>query len=145
MNQKDLELQLEIYKNDLSAAITPLEYSFKKVEKSGLPDENDFELLETWESFSARFSRLSDIFLKKFLRASVMFEEPGFRGSLMDHLNIGEKLGLLSDANRWWVIRSIRNKVVHDYSFEELSEFLNEIYRQCSFLISEVRAAVEKL
>ena len=58
---------------------------------------NDVQL-ETWESFVSRFARVADIFLSKYLRAYVLREDPGFRGSMLDYINEGEKLGLLDDA-----------------------------------------------
>jgi len=77
------------------------------------------EALETRESFTSRFSLLSDIIAKKLLRSLVLKGDPSFRGSLMDFLNQGEKLGYISDANRRWAVRSLRNKEVHEYSRAE--------------------------
>ncbi|MCH9644804.1 MAG: hypothetical protein K0U23_08125, partial [Gammaproteobacteria bacterium] len=82
----------------LCKALDHLEYSYKKILK--LPvDANklDDEMLETWESFAARFSRVTDIFLTKYLRSYVLVNDPGFRGSLRDYVNQAEKTGLIDD------------------------------------------------
>lgn len=50
-------------KNRLQKALDHLDYSFNKVKKlSTDPKQMDDETLEVWESFSARFGRVSDIF-----------------------------------------------------------------------------------
>lgn len=144
MNLKDLNHQLSVYTKELSAACVPLEYSYAKVKSQGLPSFEDFEKLETWESFTARFSRLSDIFTKKCLRTQILLSDPDFRGSLMDHLNQAEKLGLITHANRWWSIRALRNKVAHDYTQDELLSFFKNVLDECPFVLEESKAFLKK-
>lgn len=60
----DYNIMLQEIKNKLLKAIDHLEYSYKKVQT--LPDsltEMSDEIMETWESFSSRFVRVSDIFI----------------------------------------------------------------------------------
>ena len=62
---------LKALREKLLKAIGHLEYSYKKIQH--IPpdiDTLDEEGLETWESFSARFCRVSDIFLSKYIRMS---------------------------------------------------------------------------
>ena len=59
---------LQEQKNKLLKAIAHLEYSYSKI--INLPtelDELNEETLETWESFAARFCRVADVFLTKYL------------------------------------------------------------------------------
>lgn len=119
---------LQDYKRKLEKALVHLEYSFKKV--SALPVDVttlDEEVLETWESFSARFSRVADLFLTKYVRAKVLADDPGFEGSLRDFVNQGEKLGFVDDADQWMDIRELRNISAHDYTEEDLTEFFKKI------------------
>ncbi len=127
MMSKQSELVIS-YKRKLLKALAHLEYSFNKIQK--LPEDSstlDEESLEVWESFSARFSRVSDLFLTKYVRAMVLKNDPGFEGSLRDFVNQGEKLGIVDDAEVWMEIRSLRNISAHDYTEEELTEFFKKL------------------
>ena len=134
---EQLELQ---YLNQLAKALRHLEYSLEKVKK--LPtrlEENDEETLETWESFSSRFARVVDIFLTKYLKLKVRKEDPGFDGTLKDHLNMAEKMNLILSADRWLALRELRNIQAHDYTEQELDRFLTSIRNECDFLLSQLR------
>ena len=68
-------------KGKLQRAITHLRYSYNKIINLPLPEQLsqfDEELLETWESFAARFSRVTDIFLTKYIRTLILQDDPGF-------------------------------------------------------------------
>lgn len=124
-------------KRKLHKAIAHLEYSYNKVKNlsSDVEHLNDEEL-ETWESFSARFSRVSDIFLVRYVRSVVLINDPGFSGSLRDFVNQGEKLGVVDDANAWMAIRELRNISAHDYSESDLTEFFKRLLLECPRLIA---------
>lgn len=119
---------LEDYRRKLLKALNHLEFSFQKIQR--LPEDVtllDDTSLETWESFSARFSRVADLFLAKYVRARVLQDDPGFEGSLRDFVNQGEKLGCVDDADSWMDIRELRNISAHDYTEEDLSSFFRQI------------------
>ena len=88
--------QLAIQKQKLLKALRHLEYSYKKVQN--LPEnieKLDEEALETWESFAARFARVAEIFLTRYLRTVALLNDPGFSGTLRDLVNLAEKKGNL--------------------------------------------------
>ena len=121
----------------LKKAISHFEYSLNKVES--LPTAInllDEESLETWESFSARFSRVVDIFLTKYLRAKVLKDDPGFTGTLRDFVNQGEKLELVDNARTWMEIRELRNIVAHEYTEEETERFLKNLLENSKYLLT---------
>ena len=95
----------------------------------------DEESLETWESFAARFARVSEIFLTRFLRAYVLTTDPGFEGTLRDFINQGEKLNILDDAHAWLGIRELRNLTAHDYSEEDLTHFFARLKNEAPRLL----------
>lgn len=131
-NQK----HLENITTQLQKALEYLEYSFKKV--SSLPDkpaELDQESLETWESFTARFARVADIFMAKYLRARILEEDPAFRGTMRDFVNTGAKIGIIDDVEKWMVIRSLRNISAHEYSEGELREFFLQLKKYTPSLL----------
>jgi len=134
---ENFDQQLQQTKTQLLKAIGHLDYSYKKVlTLSEEVDQLDEEGLEVWESFAARFSRVSDIFIVKYLRTVVMINDPGFRGSVRDFINQGEKLGLIDDANVWMRIRGLHNISAHEYAEEDLAPFLRELREHCSRLLS---------
>ncbi len=87
----DYNALLQETQGKLLKVIDHLEYSYHKVQT--LPDtlsEMDNEIMETWESFSSRFIRVSDIFIMQYLRTKIAIEEPGFKGTTRDYLNKAE-------------------------------------------------------
>lgn len=119
---------LNEYKISILNALKYLKYSFKKIQSLSMDLNNaDPELLETWESFVARFARVTDIFLMKYIRTRAKLDDPAFEGSFIDHLNRAEKLGLIDDAHMWMEIRKIRNQATHEYTPKELAPYLKKI------------------
>lgn len=127
---------LQEQKEQLLKAVKHLEYSYNKLNKIGLEiNEKDDEILETWESFSARFSGVVDIFLAKYLRTFVLYHDPGFTGSLRDFINYGEKTGIITDVDKWLVLRELRNITAHEYTNEDIKGFYKRIYSEADFLL----------
>ena len=93
------------------------------------------EELETWESFSARFSRVSDIFITRYLRTRILEEDPGFIGTLRDFLLKAEKMGLIDDTNHWLVIRELCNLAAHEYVEEGLTRFFRALKESAPTLL----------
>ena len=115
-------------KSQLLKALDYLDYSYRKVLK--LPDnpsELNQETLETWESFTARFSRVADIFMAKYIRAIILHNDPAFRGALRDYINTAEKLGIINDVEKWMTIRALRNISANEYNSEETQEFFKQL------------------
>lgn len=133
----NLEQFLEIRKRQLNKALDRLSYSYQKVKNLSLSTEAlDDEALETWESFSARFARASDIFLSQYLRVAILVTDKGFQGTMRDFLNIGEKLGLIDDAEAWMNIRELRNLSAHEYTEEDLKIVFERLLQECPRLLS---------
>ena len=123
----DIDQLSRQYVLKLKKALGHLRYSSKKVRALPVNSRKlDEEQLETWESFSARFARVSDLFLTKYLRCAVLKEDPGFEGTLRDFVDQGEKMGLLENADRWMAIRELRNITAHEYTDEDLSDYFRK-------------------
>lgn len=126
--------------NKLQKALQHFEYSLKKVQSlSHDVTKLDDEALETWESFAARFSRLTDIYLSRYIRVRALLEDPAFRGTFKDFLLFAEKAQIISDAQHWFAVRELRNKAAHDYDEETLSEFFQTLLHESNFVISEIK------
>ncbi|MBS0349949.1 MAG: nucleotidyltransferase substrate binding protein [Proteobacteria bacterium] len=133
----DYQNLLAVSRQKLLKAIRHLEYSYNKIKT--LPNNVstlDDETLETWESFSARFARVAEIFLTRYLRSYVLAADPGFEGTLRDFVNQGEKLGLIDDARVWMGIRELRNISSHDYSETDLTHFFIRLKNEAPRLLS---------
>lgn len=127
---------LAISQEKLSKALQHLDYSYQKIQK--LPADVaqlDEENLETWESFAARFSRVADLFLMRWLRTYVLSQDPGFEGSLRDFVNQGEKLNIIDNANAWMAIRELCNITAHEYSDEDLAQFFARLKSEAPRLL----------
>lgn len=97
---------------------------------------NDPILIDTLESFSAKFSRMQDTIADKLLPA--FLQAAGEKnGTVIENLNRAEKLALISNTQQWLIARNLRNKLVHEYitDIRELQEaielakaFVTELY-----------------
>ncbi|MEB3198423.1 MAG: hypothetical protein VKP62_14580 [Candidatus Sericytochromatia bacterium] len=124
----------------LDRALVHLAYSQRKLADS-VPRvaEMDEETLEAWEGFVARFARASDLFLQKYLRTRVLYDDPAFRGSLRDLLHAAEKAGYIADAETWLQIRELRNLAVHEYGGEAIDAALAQMMRLTPHLLATRR------
>ena len=128
---------IDVYQKKLSKALKHLEYSYKKIQNMSLDvDTMDEEVLEVWESFSARFSRVVDLFLMKYVKSVVLKNDPGFQGSLRDFVDQGEKLGIVNNADTWMELRELRNITAHEYTEKELSAFFLKLKELAPQLLS---------
>lgn len=76
--------------------------------------EHDQELSERVDAFVARFSRLQDTLGDKLLPA--LLEALGEqRATLIDRLDLAEKLGWIASSEQWMTIRQLRNQMIHEY------------------------------
>ncbi len=127
---------LNEYCSQIKKGIEHLAYSYKKILKLSSDVKTlSTEDLETWEGFVARFGRVSDIFLSKYVRSYVLKGDPAFRGSLRDFVDQAEKLGLVNDSETWMTIRELRNSSAHEYSENKLSTDFEKMRELAPILI----------
>lgn len=74
----------------------------------------DEALAEKVEAYSSRFCRLQDTLGDKLL-PTWLNAVGETTGTAIDNLDKAEKLGFLSSADDWMMIRQIRNQMVHEY------------------------------
>lgn len=133
----DFDKLLAQYRSQIEKGIAHLSYSYEKVEHlSPSLDSLSTEQMESWEGFVARFSRVSDIFLAKYVRTYVLKGDPAFRGSLRDFVDQAEKLQLIEDAEKWMLIRELRNAAAHEYTESKLGEDFKRMRELAPLLIS---------
>lgn len=131
---------LKLFESEIQSALGYLEYSHQKIQSlPSDPAQLDAETLETWESYVARFARVTDIFLSKYLRTVVLKADPGSRGELRDFIDKSEKSGLVSNADKWMQVRELRNKIAHEYSRSDLKITFEDVKAFTPFVITEMR------
>ena len=86
---------------------------------------NDPQLIDTLESFNAKFSRMQDTIADKLL--PVFLKTAGEQtGTVIENLNRAEKLLLITNVQVWLIARGLRNKLVHEY-IEDPHELLEAV------------------
>lgn len=109
-----------------------------------LPKDDDYA--ERVDAFVARFGRLQDTIGDKLLPAflSYMQETPG---TAVENLDRAERLGLVQSADRWFTIRKLRNRMIHEYvkSAEELADALNAAHEFVPELQSALDAVIDRI
>ncbi len=137
MNAEHLK---EKYRLQLTKAAFHLEHSFQKAKTlSPKIDGLTSDELEVWEGLTARFSRVVDLFVSKYLRAVVLEQDPGFDGTLRDYLHVGEKLNVIHDSKLWLAYRGVRNRIVHEYTEKDLENLFAYVYQATPIILQEIK------
>ena len=131
--KKDL---IGYYYTKIVKSLKYLEFTYHRVVPlSTNPAQLSDLVMEIWDGFATRFSRSSDIFLSKYLKAAILFDDPAFDGSFRDQLHRAEKLRLIDDAKTWFEVRELRNVVVHEYSDEDLKAIFEKMKKLAPLVI----------
>lgn len=135
MSENYVELLKELGAK-LHRALLHLDYSHQKTaslstEIASLSEEE----LAHWESLTARFSRVAELFLQRYLRTWVLIRDPGFSGSFRDYLNAAHKYGLLESVEPWLKIREMRNRMSHEYEDLRLKVLFEDVRRFTPLLL----------
>ena len=89
----------------------------------------DDEVVQDWDQFVLRFTKLQDAIGARLLPAVLSFlQEPYEDRPMLDKLHRLEKLGYLPSVEAWNLLRSIRNHFAHDYPQDDAlkAAYLNE-------------------
>ncbi len=135
---KDL---MKVYQSDFLDALITLEHSWQKIKDKKIPDlsAKNLDILETWEAFTARFARTTDIFLTKYIRLLILDLDPGFRGEIRDYLDKAEKVDLISSADQWMKVRELRNHIAHEYSKADLEKTFKNVISLVPFVLQDLQ------
>jgi len=99
---------------------------------------------DTLEAFTPRFARLQDTLGDKLLPRFFLLtgEKPG---TFLDNLNRAERLGLIDSAAERLPLRTLRNKLIHDYmeNARYFAESLNLANRSIDSLKEVYRRIVD--
>src|ERR1039457_3503516 len=123
----------------LNDARDVLAYSFNKCSAIGIKGKYEPEELESFESFTGRFARLSDILIQKIFRL-VDELDLDTQGTIRDRINRAEKKGLIDNSDVFVEIRIVRNDIAHEY----LPEAIRDIFGKVLSLTPQLLDGVER-
>lgn len=138
MNQANIKALLESNREVLGQALPSFVRSIEKCRAFNLEAPISFEVEESFDALTSKFSRVSDIFTQKVLKSFLILlreDAPTF----LDRMNLCEKLGVIPSANDLITIRDLRNLIAHEY----LTENLLEVYKESIKLSLKLLLAIE--
>ncbi len=103
-----------------------------------LRELDDIELA-ILDQFSTRFAKLQDAMGANLFPAILeLTKEQGNLVAFLDKLNQLEKIGAISSAERWLLLREMRNQFSHDYPDDPVfqSAMLNKAYELANDLLA---------
>jgi len=140
MSVEAIRSVLEANRQVLHQALPSFTRSLEKCRSLELTEPRSFEVEESFDALTSKFSRVADIFTQKVLKSLVLLtreDAPTF----VDRMNLCEKLGVITSASDLIEIRDLRNQIAHEY----LAENLNEVYQDCldlsEHLLSSIHSA----
>ena len=124
--------------NECKKHIKRLGYAFNKLHNNfehPLSPENIIEivevdeLVESLDQITYRFSKLQDSIGKLFRCFLINKGENIENMTMIDIINLLEKIGINIDSNEWFELREIRNIIAHEYEdeSEEIAGVINRI------------------
>ncbi len=103
------------------------------VENENFTEEQLIEL----EALTGRFARLSDLLIQKMLKAINQLAGSNV-GTVRDRLLEAEKKEIISSAQAFLEIRTMRNTIAHEYEFDALKDIFSFAYIQSEILIEAI-------
>jgi hypothetical protein len=137
MSVEGIKSVLEANRQVLLQALPSFKKSLVKCRSLELAEPRSFEVVESFDALTSKFSRVADIFTQKVLKSLVLLtreDAPTF----VDRMNLCEKLGVIPSASDLVEIRDLRNQIAHEY----LAENLNEVYQDCLDLSDRLLSAI---
>jgi hypothetical protein len=134
MTAKDQIAILEEHMEALRESVKWLKRSYEICHKLNAPSEDEPEAMDAFESLTARFGRTTDILFNKVFKSIVFLKEQEYK-SWLDMMFFLQKQGILEDVSNARYLKELRNDIVHEYQFSEISEMFEEVLRQTPHLL----------
>jgi hypothetical protein len=138
MNPANINALLESNRRILGQAMPSFTRSIEKCHAFDLETLISFEVEESFDALTSKFTRVSDIFTQKVLKSFLILlreDAPTF----LDRMNLCEKLGIIPSADDLIAIRDLRNLIAHEY----LTENLLEVYKESLNLSVKLLQAIQ--
>ena len=140
-----MRLKFEKNINELDKHVFRLKNAFSRIKKKyKIPiDKKDIEKIVNDDDEIAiidqivyRFSKLQDT-LGKTIRFFLNLKGENVENlSMIDVVNLAEKVGINITEEKWFELRELRNIITHEYEdeYEEIAKTLNKIYNELDYL-----------
>lgn len=125
----------------LNDARDVLLYSFNKCTAIGIKETYEPEELESFESFTGRFARLSDILIQKIFRLVDELDLDS-HGTVRDRINRAEKKELIDSSDVFVEVRMVRNDIAHEYLPEAIHDMFGKVLTLTPHLLDSVERTV---
>ncbi|MCD4682070.1 MAG: hypothetical protein K8R86_02200 [Bacteroidales bacterium] len=126
----------ELLKQNWNLLLTSFESLSKSVEKCssiGIKSEYSFEEMESIDSLTSKFARISDIYTQRIIRGVwALLREPYV--PFIDLMNKAEKTEIIVSSESMLQIRDLRNQVAHEYLPEALKDLMQEVIKKYPYL-----------
>lgn len=126
MNPANSTALLESNRQILGQALPSFIRSIEKCRTFDFETPISFEVEESFDALTSKFSRVSDIFTQKVLKSFLILlreDAPTF----LDRMNLCEKLGIIPSADDLIAIRDLINLIAHEYLTENLLRFTKKV------------------
>ena len=130
--------QINVHLADIEKAVDALTYSRDKCRTIDQLNENDLEVMESFEALAARFARASDLLTQKVLKSLfIILQEEA--PTLIDRANFLAKLNIIPSADTLLNIQEIRNQIAHEYVTEDIKSLYQDIIDYTPALIETIK------
>lgn len=116
-------------------------YSFNKCTAIAIKETYEPEELESFESFTGRFARLSDILIQKIFRLVDELDLDS-QGTIRDRINRAEKKELIDSSDVFVEIRMVRNDIAHEYLPEAIHDMFGKVLNLTPHLLDSVERTI---
>ena len=129
--------QINVHLADIEKAVDALTYSRDKCRTIDQLNENDLEVMESFEALAARFARASDLLTQKVLKSLfIILQEEA--PTLIDRVNFLAKLNIIPSADTLLNIQEIRNQIAHEYVTDDIKSLYQDIIDYTPGLIETI-------
>ena len=114
-----------------------LVYSFNKCSAIGIKENYEPDELESFEAYTGRFARLSDILIQKIFQLVDELDLDS-QGTIRDRINRAEKKELIASSDIFVEIRIVRNDIAHEYLPEAIRDIFGKVLSLTPHLLDGV-------
>lgn len=133
--------ELDFLKEELEKlrkAKAALAYSYDICSRIGAKQEYDNAEQDRFESLTSRFARLSDIIIKQAFKTINMLDLEDPTETIRDAINRAEKKDLISSAENFIAVRSLRNQIAHEYVSDSFPAIYHSVLNKAPLLFDAV-------
>jgi hypothetical protein len=130
-------IELEENLKRLQKAANLLANSYRKCKAVGIKQEYSDTELETFDAYTSRFARVSNILTQRIFKLIDILEYEEST-TFLDVVNRAEKREIINSSLLFKEIREIRNEIAHEYALRNYDDFMRQIIALTPSLLDSV-------